>query len=212
MRYFATFVVTALVAAAAEASTTHTLLGRNVVTVTESRMTCMNGQSTSVTTGVRGELHVLSTVRTDFKGDRWNRRMTELDRVPDDERGHVVASVFGGPVAEWNLVPQHRSINRRINAQGSLLNRWDEFEKWAREQLGKQNGAPVRFEIKVRYAAKNGCRPIGFDVEASSRVGPGFSARFDNGPYGSFAASSNPSKSKPTKPRKTRSLVVNDEY
>ncbi|KAL4121120.1 hypothetical protein QTP88_013687 [Uroleucon formosanum] len=179
------------------ASTKYTLLGKNQIEVTESMMKCKNGKSTSVTTGVKGELYTLSTTRTNFSGDKWKKRMAELDRESDDEQGHVVASVFGGPVETWNLVPQHRSVNRKINAQSSLLNRWDEFEKWTREQLGKKNGAPVKFTIKIKYAANNGCRPIGFEIDATSKVGPGFQGRFDNGPYGSFAVTSNKSKKKP---------------
>ncbi|XP_060866875.1 uncharacterized protein LOC132942477 [Metopolophium dirhodum] len=180
------------------ASTKYTLLGKNQIEVTESMVTCKNGKSVSVTTGVKGELYALSTTRTSFSGDKWKRRMAELDRESDDEQGHVVASVFGGPVETWNLVPQHRSVNRKINAQSSLLNRWDEFEKWTREQLGKKNGAPVKFTIKIKYAASNGCRPIGFEIDATSKAGPGFQGRFDNGPYGTFAvASKKPSKKKP---------------
>lgn len=179
------------------ASTKYTLLGKNQIEVTQSMMTCKNGNSASVTTSVKGELYTLSTTRTNFSGDKWKRRMAELDRESDDEQGHVVASVFGGPIETWNLVPQHRSVNRKINAQSSLLNRWDEFEKWTREQLGKKNGAPVKFTIKIKYAANNGCRPIGFEIDATSKVGPGFQGRFDNGPYGSFAVASNKSKKKP---------------
>ncbi|XP_060833578.1 LOW QUALITY PROTEIN: uncharacterized protein LOC132917064 [Rhopalosiphum padi] len=183
------------------ASTKYTLLGTNKIEVSESSVTCKNGKSTSVTTGVKGELYTLSSTRTNFSGDKWKKRMAELDRESDDEQGHVVASVFGGPVETWNLVPQHRSVNRKINAQSSLLNRWDEFEKWTREQLGKKNGAPVKFTIKIKYATKNGCRPIGFEIDASSKAGPGFEANFDNGPYGSFAVTS--SGSRPTKKQKT---------
>ncbi|NP_001156140.1 uncharacterized protein LOC100162290 precursor [Acyrthosiphon pisum] len=178
------------------ASTKYTLLGKNQIEVTESMVTCKNGKSVSVTTGVKGELYALSTTRTSFSGDKWKRRMAELDRESDDEQGHVVASVFGGPVETWNLVPQHRSVNRKINAQSSLLNRWDEFEKWTREQLGKKNGAPVKFTIKIKYATKNGCRPIGFEIDATSKAGPGFQGRFDNGPYGTFAIASNKSSKK----------------
>ncbi|KAE9526225.1 hypothetical protein AGLY_013856 [Aphis glycines] len=176
------------------ASTKYTLLSKNKIEVSESRVTCKNGNSVSVTTGVKGELYELSSTRTNFSGDKWKRRMAELDREPDDEQGHVVASVFGGPIETWNLVPQHRSVNRKINAQSSLLNRWDEFEKWTREQLGKKNGAPVKFAIKIKYATKNGCRPIGFEIDASSKAGPGFQGNFDNGPYGSFAVTSRPRK------------------
>lgn len=194
-------VAMAAVMAASASTAKHTLLGKNAIEVTESRVTCKNGKSASVTTAVKGELHALSGTRTNFSGDKWRRRMAELDREPDDEQGHVVASAFGGPIETWNLVPQHRSVNRKINAQGSLLNRWDEFEKWAREQLGKRDAAPVKFEIRIKYAAGNGCRPIGFEIDASSKArGPGFTAKFDNGPYGSFAVSSKP---RPTKGRKT---------
>lgn len=182
----------------AGASTKYTLLGKNKIEVTESRVTCKNGQSVSVTTGVQGELYALSSTRTSFSGDKWKRRMAELDRESDDEQGHVVASVFGGPVETWNLVPQHRSVNRKINAQSSLLNRWDEFEKWTREQLGKKNGAPVKFTIKIKYASGNGCRPTGFEIDATSKAAPGFQGRFDNGPYGSFAVTSRPRKKQKT--------------
>lgn len=193
--------VIALAVMSVSASTKHTLLGKNAIEVTESLVKCKNGKSTSVTTAIKGELHVLSAMRTNFSGDKWRRRMAELDREPDDEQGHVVASVFGGPIETWNLVPQHRSVNRKINAQGSLLNRWDEFEKWTREQLSKKGAAPVKFEIRVKYASGNGCRPVGFEIDASSKGhGPGFWAKFDNGPYGSFAVSSKP---RPTKGRKT---------
>lgn len=165
---------------------TYTLLNRNVVNVTEAQMTCMNGQTTTVTVGVTGELYELSTTRTNFSGDGWRRRMAELDRQTQDEQGHVVASMFGGPAVSWNLVPQHYSVNRPINAEGSILNRWVEFERWVQKQLANQ-GAPVRFEIQVKYAAANGCRPIGFEIIAFSNSDPGFRAEFDNGPYSTFA-------------------------
>lgn len=183
------------------ASTTYTLLDKNVIKVTESTVTCKSGKSTSVTSEVTGDLYVLSTTRTSFSGDRWKNRMAELDRETDDEQGHVVASVFGGPIETWNLVPQHRSINRKINVQNSILNRWDEFEKWTRERLKNTNGTPVKFTIKVKYASPNGCRPVGFEIDATAKDSTGFMAKFDNGPYGSFAVSSKPLK--PSKRLKT---------
>nr|BAH72309.1 ACYPI003450 [Acyrthosiphon pisum] len=47
------------------ASTKYTLLGKNQIEVTESMVTCKNGKSVSVTTGVKGELYALSTTRTE---------------------------------------------------------------------------------------------------------------------------------------------------
>jgi hypothetical protein len=97
------------------------------------------------------------------------------------------------------MVPMHRSVNRRITAQSSLLNRWDEFEKWSRDQVKKGN-VPVRFTIRIRYGPLNGCRPIGFDISATAKGTSGFQGSFDNGPYGSFAVSSQPSRPKKKKP------------
>lgn len=175
----------------ADTVTTHTLLNQNTITVTESTVTCKNDKPTTVTTKVTGELYILSSTRTNFSGDKWKKRMAELDRETDDERGHVVASAFGGPIESWNLVPQHKSVNRKINDQNSMLNRWEEFERWARDQLGKKNGSPVKFTINVFYAITNGCRPIAFKIEASSKADTvGLLSEFDNGPHGSFAVSS----------------------
>ncbi|VVC41124.1 Hypothetical protein CINCED_3A012495 [Cinara cedri] len=195
---FVAFVVLFEAVSLASASTTtpYTLIGRNSVTVTESQATCKNGVSTTVTTAVKGELYVLNPpgTRTDFTGNQWKNRMTLLDREPDDEQGHVVASVFGGPIAQWNLVPQHRSVNRKIKVQSDLLNRWDEFEKWGRVELAKIGGAPVKFNMIIKYAPANGCRPIGFVIHGTSPKSSGFDAEFVNGPNGTFAASSVPSK------------------
>lgn len=188
-----------LLASDGGASTSRTLIGKNAIQVTESSVRCKNGKSTTVTTEVSGDLYADSDKRTDFKGTKWTNRMVEMDRERDDERGHVVASVFGGPIEEWNMVPMHRSVNRRITAQSSLLNRWDEFEKWAREQVKKKN-VPVRFTIRIRYGPQNGCRPIGFGISATAKGTSGFQASFDNGPYGSFAVSSQPSRPKKKKP------------
>lgn len=178
------------------ASTTYTLLGKNVITVTESPMTCKNGKSTSVTTEITGDLYVLSKNRTNFSGNKWQTRMNELDCDKGDERGHVLASVFGGPAEMWNLVPQYSSVNRKLHKENSVLNRWYEFEYFTRTQLKTNNS--VKFTIKIEYASQNGCRPIGFEINAEAKGTSGFYANFENGPFETFAVSSSGKPSKKT--------------
>ncbi|XP_050421480.1 uncharacterized protein LOC126833929 [Adelges cooleyi] len=179
--------------------TTVTLLNRNIVTYGQSNQVCKNGQSTTVTKEINAAIYVLSNTRTNFNGNRWNRRMEQLDRESKDEKGHIIASSFGGPAEEWNLVPQDISINRKINAQSSILNRWDEVEKWIRDQV-KKNAVPVTYKISIVYSNQNGCRPTHFKISATNPRNQGIKGEFDNGPYGSFAISSNGSKNRPRKP------------
>lgn len=193
MKFFGSFILFFVVATTVSAKHTlysltwakYTLLSLNEIEVTEFSAMCKNSKSAYVTWKVTGELHELSDDKTNFSGNEWKYRMSELDSEEDDEQGYVVGSVFGGLIESWNLVPQHLSVNR-----------WDEFEKWTREQLGKDNGSPVEFTIWINYLTKTGCRPISFEIYASSEADKiGYQAKFDNGPFRSFAVDRNSSKS-----------------
>ena len=35
-----------------------------------------------------------------------------FDALPEDDRGHIVASSLGGPLHLYNMFPQYRSVNR----------------------------------------------------------------------------------------------------
>ena len=50
--------------------------------------------------------------------------MIQLDKQPGDHKGHILASVFGGPAIIWNLAPQADNVNKRLNNKNSLLVGW----------------------------------------------------------------------------------------
>ncbi|XP_060535058.1 type VII secretion system protein EssD-like [Cylas formicarius] len=171
------------------AVTTYQLNGRNTATVTTGSHTCCNRQSTDVTLSVQATLFDKSNTRTDFKSSRFDTRMTQLDKRPGDEKGHILASVFGGPAEIWNLAPQADNVNKRLLKKNSILVGWYECEKWIQGNL--ENGAhlPVRAIMRLTYE-NNNCRPTYWSIEArnSDPRDPGCKAdNIINGYGGPFA-------------------------
>lgn len=62
----------------------------------------------------------------------------ELNALPDDDRGHLLADSLGGVSADYNLVPQTRDVNRRLG--GELYTEWTNTERRMREFFAAPNG------------------------------------------------------------------------
>ncbi|XP_030758245.1 uncharacterized protein LOC115883964 [Sitophilus oryzae] len=161
---------------------THTYtLGPNTATVTTMSHVCKNGHSTEVTTGVTATLHAKSTTRTNF-GSNFDNRMTELDKVAGDHKGHILASAFYGPAVTWNLAPQADNLNKKYRCRNSVLNLWYDCEKWIRDQLDAGSHLPITVRIRLEYENKN-CRPTYWSIDARRTDGQGcVSDRINNGP------------------------------
>ena len=112
-------------------------------------------------------LHYRANNRVDFpnSGNTSTQYMRDnLDALPEDERGHVVASMFTGPPVLYNMFPQHRSVNR--NYQGShILVDWYQTELRMREFLENNRGY-VRWEVALSYDDLNTGRPSSLTYSA----------------------------------------------
>jgi hypothetical protein len=160
-------------------------VSKGYVDVTFAQQECLKGNVESVPTKLVGVAYLKGLPRQSFNSVT---RFNKMDAVKDDERGHLVASTFGGPNDDrWNLVPQHISVNRKIANMSSIMARWDEFESYVTDQL-KTDGTTVRFTIDVNYESK-GCRPISFAVNAKSSaiLDTGYCGDFINNPYDRFS-------------------------
>jgi hypothetical protein len=165
------------------------LLENGYVDVTMASQTCLNKKSLSVPVKLVGVATKSKAPRKSFTS---NTQFFKMDGVKDglkgDERGHLVASTIGGPSDDsWNMVPQQASVNRKISKESNLMGRWDEFEKWMLEEIGRKK--TVYFTIVVNYEKASGCRPVSFKVDGRSSAKPstGFSGTFDNRPDGPFS-------------------------
>ena len=97
-------------------------------------------------------LHYRPNNRIDFpnSGNTSTQYMRDnLDAIPGDERGHVVASMFSGPPQPYNMFPQHRGVNRNFH-ESHILFDWYETELRMREFLENNRGY-VRWEIALSY-------------------------------------------------------------
>lgn len=159
-------------------------LRQGYVDVTFGRQKCLSKNIESVPIKLVGVAYEAGFTRTSFNSFT---RFNKMDGVKGDERGHLVASTFGGPNDDsWNMVPQHVSVNRKISKMSNIIARWDEFEKWAIEQIGRKRS--IEFTITVNYEDGKGCRPVSFEVKAkSSYPQDGFQGKFINSPDDNFA-------------------------
>ncbi|MBE6049541.1 MAG: hypothetical protein E7214_02485 [Clostridium sp.] len=75
------------------------------------------------------------------------------DRLPNDDGGHLIASIFNGSGSLDNLVPMNSTLNRGD---------WKAMEKsWAK---ALDNGETVDVKIEPIYSGTSQ-RPISFEVE-----------------------------------------------
>ncbi|UJR08796.1 hypothetical protein I4U23_013052 [Adineta vaga] len=72
-----------------------------------------------------------------------------MNGLVEDERDHIVASMFSGPPELYNMFPQHRSLNRNYR-QSHLLVDWYQTELRIREHLENNRGS-VRWEVALSY-------------------------------------------------------------
>jgi hypothetical protein len=75
------------------------------------------------------------------------------DRLPDDEGGHLIATIFKGSGSLDNLVPMNGNLNK---------GEWKKLENMWRKQLEK--GKSVEVKIKPVYKGESQ-RPVSFDIE-----------------------------------------------
>lgn len=63
---------------------------------------------------LEAEIHPkhLKTKRTNFPHSGSLNKAFLAVKGPGDERGHIIASQFSGPVKWYNLTPQHATLNR----------------------------------------------------------------------------------------------------
>ncbi|CAF2869093.1 unnamed protein product [Rotaria sp. Silwood2] len=89
---------------------------------------------------------------------------TNLNALSGDERGHIVASVFNGPPAAYNMFPEHRSLNRNYRASHILID-WFEAEGRIRQHL-QNNIGDVQWEVALSYDDLNTGRPTSVSFAA----------------------------------------------
>jgi hypothetical protein len=102
-------------------------------------------------TGVEGDLDLSVADRNGYQ----QRVSGREDRLPDDQGGHLIASIFNGPGDRLNLVPMNGNFN---------MGAWRDMERSFETAL--QEGKAVDVRIDVIYSA-NGARPDGFVVNST---------------------------------------------
>ena len=97
-------------------------------------------------------LHYRRNNRVDFpnSGNTSTQYMRDnLNALPEDERGHVVASMFSGPPELYNMFPQHRGVNRNYQ-ESHILFDWYQTELRMQEHL-ENNAGYVRWGVALSY-------------------------------------------------------------
>lgn len=119
-------------------------------------------------THVEGKLDLETAQRNDYQQKVSGR----ADRLPDDQGGHLIASIFNGPGDRLNLVPMNGNFN---------MGAWRQME--AKFEAALKRGEQVEVKIEAVYSGVSG-RPDGFVV--TSRIDGGRPVRdtFVNAPGG----------------------------
>ncbi|NZA25845.1 DNA/RNA non-specific endonuclease [Luteimonas sp. SJ-92] len=94
------------------------------------------------------------------------------DRLPDDQGGHLIASIFHGPGEQMNLVPQNGNLN--MGAWKRMENAWAEALK---------ADLDVQVRIDPVYGGDS-LRPTRFDVSYQIEGQPPATRTFQNRPGG----------------------------
>lgn len=100
-------------------------------------------------TSVEGRLDLQTAERNGYQQSVAGR----ADRLPNDQGGHLIASIFNGPGDRLNLVPMNGNLN---------TSRWKAMENGLASAL--REGRNVEVKIDVLYASTGG-RPLAFRVE-----------------------------------------------
>lgn len=88
-------------------------------------------------------------------------RMDEMNRLPGDEQGHLVAASLGGPSHDFNFVPQTSNVNRRYLGESY----WYTIEGEIRQFLRQPNAGRVDWTVVVGYNLAVSRRPTGFGLQ-----------------------------------------------
>ena len=109
------------------------------------------------------------------KGKRNNHAQKVVgrdDRKPDDDGGHLIATIFNGSGGFDNLVPMNSNLNR---------GEWKKLENMWVKELGK--GKSVEVKIQPIYKGDSQ-RPVGFEIEHKIGNGEWEFNKFKNKPGG----------------------------
>lgn len=105
--------------------------------------------------------------------------MADMDAIGGDEKGHLIASSFGGLAQWWNLAPQSPWLNRNVGTR-SILWTWKEAETKTLEALRGGKGRSARIRVDVKYdTSGQTCRPIAFRFQSQIRDNRGSVDSFD---------------------------------
>ncbi|MED3687910.1 DNA/RNA non-specific endonuclease [Peribacillus butanolivorans] len=121
-------------------------------------------------TSVEGSLDLGSGKRNNYA----QRIAGREDRLPDDQGGHLIASIFKGSGHLDNLVPMNANLN---------MGEWKKLEiSWAKALDGNP---PKKVEVKIYPVYEgNSTRPASFDIEYKIDNGRWDLRTFENRPGG----------------------------
>ncbi|MFD1408070.1 DNA/RNA non-specific endonuclease [Kroppenstedtia eburnea] len=117
---------------------------------------------------VQGDLKLETEKRNVYA----QRKAGDEDRLPDDEGGHLIASIFGGEGGLDNLVPQNGNLNK---------GEWKKMENMWADAL--RSGKKVKVKIKPVYNGDSK-RPDRFEVQYKIDDEVWEEKSFDNAPGG----------------------------
>jgi len=105
--------------------------------------------------------------RVDFpRNAAVENRMTLMQRRPDDDRGHMIASQLGGTGDVWNLMPQARGCNQNIGSRNLCIAWFDLETQVARYVRSGRGSVQWLMTLQYRNPAEQR-RPSHFRVVAS---------------------------------------------
>lgn len=96
------------------------------------------------------EIRSTTDQRTSFPTSGEIERWYQAIRADGDERGHLVASQFKGPIEWYNLSPQHKAVNRNVKIRHILVD-WFNTEKEVREFLDASNNRHVSWTVDMTF-------------------------------------------------------------
>ena len=142
-----------------------------IVRTIDDRWAFIGGRITERVEYLRAEIHprhYRPNTRIDFpdSGNTSTQYMrANMNAVNGDERGHIVASVLGGPPFLYNMFPQHRSSNRNYLSTHFLTDWYNTEREMA--QFLSQNRGYIRWTVALAYDDDNSARPTRIAFEAT---------------------------------------------
>lgn len=135
-----------------------------VTSITRRRFRRQNGTIVDLVYVMRARISSSTLQPRESFGHGIAKRMRELNALPSDERGHILASTLGGPKDVINIIPQAAKVNRVTFTGDTSF--WRIHEEDLRKMITQHPGSYINWLIVLNYGnlIQEDLRPTEFVV------------------------------------------------